>query len=267
VQVGAGSKNQRRQRAVAGLVAGTLAGFVILDLGLPSLVSFWGERSGFVPGVALVAAALWLTPLRRVAALAVGLLVGLWFVVAYTPVTSWMAEGLVRRDPAQAADAVFVFGSRVQLDGDPTTDAMSRLLRGVELVAEGRARYLIVSELRGRHGRYTPLAQDWVGRYAPKAEVLTVGPIKNTRGEAVAVERLFRKRGWTRVLAVTSPTHTRRAAATLEAQGLEVIAVPSVETDYDLELLDRPGDRREAFGGIAHEWIGLFVYAQRGWID
>jgi uncharacterized SAM-binding protein YcdF (DUF218 family) len=265
--VGSRGKNERWQRVLAGLVAGALAGFVIIDLGLPSLVSFWGERSNFVPGTALAGAALGLTPLRRLGALLVALLVGLWFVVTYTPVTSWMAEGLVRRDPVQAADAVFVFGSRVQDDGDPTTDAMSRLLKGVELVAEGRAPHLVVSEVRGMKGRYTPLARDWVGRFAPKAEVLTVGPIRNTHGEAVAVGRLFRERGWTRVLAVTSPTHTRRAAATLEAQGLEVIAVPSVETGYDLELLDRGGDRRAAFEGIAHEWVGLFVYAQRGWID
>ena len=265
--MGSGGRNERGQRVLAGLVAGALAGFVIVDLGLPSLVSFWGERSNFVPGAALVGAALGLTPLRRLGALLVMLLVGLWFVVTYTPVTRWMAEGLVRRDPVQAADAVFVFGSRVQDDGDPTTDAMSRLLKGVELVAEDRAPYLVVSEVRGMKGRYTPIARDWVGRFAPKAEVLTVGPIGNTHGEAVAVGRLFRERGWTRVLAVTSPTHTRRAAATLEAQGLEVIAVPSVETDYDLELLDRGGDRRTAFDGIAHEWVGLFVYAQRGWID
>jgi uncharacterized SAM-binding protein YcdF (DUF218 family) len=248
-------------------VAGALAGFVIIDLGLPSLVSFWGERSAFVPGVALVGAALWLTPLRRLAAVTVGILVGLWLVVAYTPLTGWMAEGLVRRDPVQAADAVFVFGSKIQDDGDPTTDAMSRLLRGVELVAAGRAPYLVVSEVRGMPGRYTPIARDWVERFAPKAEVLTVGPIRNTHGEAVAVERLSRKRGWRRVLAVTSPTHTRRASATLEAQGLEVVAVPAVETEFDLERLELPGDRRAAFGGLAHEWIGLFVYAQRGWID
>ncbi len=43
--------------------------------------------------------------------------------------------------------------------------------------------------------------------------------------------------------------------------------MPAVETEYDLEDLDRAGDRRAAFGGIAHEWVGLFVYAQRGWID
>jgi uncharacterized SAM-binding protein YcdF (DUF218 family) len=260
-------RDERRQRAWTGLAVGALAGLLILDLGLPSLVSYWGERSHFVPVAALVGAALWLTPLRRLAAVAVGLLMALWLVVSYTPVTAWMADGLVRRDPVQAADAVYVFGSRIQDDGDPTTDAMSRLLKGVELVAEGRSRVLVVPEIRGMEGHYTPIARDWVNRFAPQAEVLTVGPISNTHDEAVAVERLFRERGWSRVLAVTSPTHTRRAAATLEALGLKVMAVPSVETDYDLERLDRSGDRRKAFESLIHEWVGLFVYAQRGWID
>jgi uncharacterized SAM-binding protein YcdF (DUF218 family) len=265
--VGSKGNEERRRRAWVGLAVGALTGFLTLDLGLPSLVSYWGERTHIVPVAAVVGAAVWLTPLRRLVALGVVLLFGLWLVVSYTPVTAWMAEDLVRRDPVQAADAVFVFGSRIQDDGDPTTDAMSRLLKGVELVAEGRARDLVVSEVRGMDGRYTPIARDWVNRFAPQAEVLTVGPISNTHGEAVAVERLFRERGWRRVLAVTSPIHTRRAAATLETQGLQVIAVPSVETDYDLERLEYPGDRRKAFDGIIHEWVGLFVYAQRGWID
>ena len=26
-------------------------------------------------------------------------------------------------------------------------------------------------------------------------------------------------------------------------------------------------DRREAFGALAHEWLGLYVYRRRGWID
>jgi uncharacterized SAM-binding protein YcdF (DUF218 family) len=69
------------------------------------------------------------------------------------------------------------------------------------------------------------------------------------------------------VLAVTSPSHTRRAAATLEKQGLVAVSVPAVETSFDLETLDRPGDRRRAFAPLAHERIGLVVYRRRGWID
>jgi uncharacterized SAM-binding protein YcdF (DUF218 family) len=88
-----------------------------------------------------------------------------------------------------------------------------------------------------------------------------------THDEAVALARLCRERGWRRVLAVTSPTHTRRAASTLEKAGLEVISVPSIETDFDLERLVWPKDRRRAFPKIAHERIGLLVYRHRGWIE
>jgi uncharacterized SAM-binding protein YcdF (DUF218 family) len=239
----------------------------VADLNLPSLVSDFGDRSYLVPPIAALGALLWLTPLRRLAGTAVALLAILWLVVAFTPVTSWLAQGLVRRDPVEAADAVFVFASRVQEDGDPTTDAMSRLLKGVELVAEGRAPRLLVSELRPPAGPYAPLARKWLDAFARRGEVVSVGRIVNTHDEAVAAARLCRERGWTRVLAVTSPTHTRRASAALEKEGLAVIAVPSVETRFDLERLHWPGDRREAFSALAHERIGLVVYKRRGWIE
>jgi uncharacterized SAM-binding protein YcdF (DUF218 family) len=82
----------------------------------------------------------------------------------------------------------------------------------------------------------------------------------------MAVASLPRAR-WRRVLAVTSPTHSRRAAAALEKEGLVVMAAPSIETRFDLERLNWPGDRREAFAAIAHERLGLVVYRRRGWID
>jgi uncharacterized SAM-binding protein YcdF (DUF218 family) len=253
-------------RLGVGLVAGALAGLIAVDLSLPSLVSYWGDRTWLVPLAALAGGLLWLTPLRRAVVWAVALLSLLWVVVSFTPVTSWLADGLVRRDPVEAADAVFVFASRVQEDGDPASDAMSRLLKGVELVAEGRAAWLVVSEIPPPAGPYAPLARSWLEAFARRGEVVSVGRIGNTRDEAVALARLCRERGWTRVLAVTSPTHTRRAAAALEREGLVVFAVPSIETRFDLEGLRRGGDRRSAFGSIAHERIGLVVYRRRGWI-
>jgi uncharacterized SAM-binding protein YcdF (DUF218 family) len=254
-------------RLGVGLTAGALAGLLTVDLGLPALLSYLGDRTYLVPSAAALGALLWLTPLRRVAGAAVALLALLWLVVAFTPVTSWLAEGLVRRDAVEAADAVYVFSSRVQEDGDPTSDAMSRLLKGVELVAEGRAPRVLVSELAPPAGPYAPLARAWVAELAPRGEVVAVGRIRNTHDEAVAVAKLCRERGWSRVLAVTSPTHTRRAAAALEKEGLVVFAVPSMETRFDLERLQWPGDRREAFAAVAHERIGLVVYRRRGWID
>jgi uncharacterized SAM-binding protein YcdF (DUF218 family) len=260
-------QTSRLPRLAVGLTVGSLAGLIVVDLNLPSLVSYFGDRTYLVPVVALLAAFVWMTPLRRLVGATAALLVLLWLVVAFTPLTSRLAQGLVRRDPVQDADAVFVFSSRVQEDGDPTSDAMSRLLKGVELVAEGRAPRLLVSEIPPPAGPYAPLARAWLDVFAHRGEVVSVGRVVNTHQEAEAVARMCRERGWTRVLAVTSPTHTRRAAAALEKEGLAVIAVPSIETRFDLEDLHWPGDRREAFAAIAHERLGLVYYRRKGWIE
>jgi uncharacterized SAM-binding protein YcdF (DUF218 family) len=253
-------------RVGTGLAVGAVAGFVVVDLNLPSLVSFFGDRSYLLLVIAAISGLGWLTPLRRLVVAGTLLLVALWLGVCFTPLTSRLAEGLVRRDAVENADAVFVFASRIQEDGEPTTDAMSRLLKGIELMAEGRAPLLVVSELPPPAGPYAPLARAWLQAFARRGEVLSLGPILNTHDEAVALARLGRERGIRRVLAVTSPTHTRRAAAALERQGLVVIAVPAVETSFDLETLRFPGDRRRSFSAIAHERIGLVVYRRRGWI-
>jgi uncharacterized SAM-binding protein YcdF (DUF218 family) len=256
----------RWSRLGVGLAVGGLAGLVAVDLDLPSLASMWGDRTLLVPLFAVAGALLWLTPLRRLVAGLAWLLAVLWIVVAFTPLTSWLAQGLVRRDPVEAADAVYVFSSQVQEDGDPSANAMSRLFEGLELLAEGRASRLIVSEVPPPAGAYEPLARAWVARFVPRAEVLSLGRIHNTHDEGVALARLFRAKGWKRVLAVTSPTHTRRAAAVLEKQGLAVVSVPAAETLFDLRG-PHPGDRREAFAAVAHERIGYVVYRHRGWVD
>jgi uncharacterized SAM-binding protein YcdF (DUF218 family) len=256
----------RAARLATGLATGAVLGWLVADLNLPTLVSYTGDRSYLVLALAGVGALVWLTPLRRLLGAGTALLAGAWLAVCFTPLTSRMASGLVRSDPVENADVVFVFASRLQEDGDPTTDAASRLLKGVELMAEGRARLLVVSEIPPPSGPHLPLARAWLEKLARQGEVIAIGPIVNTYDEAVALARLCRERGVSRVLAVTSPTHTRRAAATLEKQGLAVISVPSIETNFDLERLRHPGDRRRAFGAIAHERLGLVVYRRRGWI-
>jgi uncharacterized SAM-binding protein YcdF (DUF218 family) len=97
-------------------------------------------------------------------------------------------------------------------------------------------------------------------------ELVTVGPIRNTHDEALEVARLCRSRGWTRLLVVTSPTHTGRACPTVERQGIAVVCVPAVETRFDLETLDRPLERMTLFGQVLHERVGAWVYRRRGWI-
>jgi uncharacterized SAM-binding protein YcdF (DUF218 family) len=184
--------------------------------------------------------------------------------VAFTPVTGWMAEGLVRRDPLGQADAIVVLASNIQRDGELTPAAMSRLVHGLELLADGRAPRLVLTEIRPPARSYREPARALMGTLHVEGELVAVGPVRDTRDEAQAVARLFAERGLKSLILVTSPTHTRRAALTFERQGLTVTASPAVETLFDLETLDTADDRLKAFGPLLHERLGLWLYALRG---
>ena len=197
-------------------------------------------------------------------AFAAGALALLWLLVAFTPLTSWMAQGLVRRDPLREADAIVVLASNIQRDGELTAAAMSRLLHGLELLADHRAPRLVLTEMRPPARSYSEPARALMGTLRVEGELVAVGPVRDTRDEAQAVARLFAERGFKSLILVTSPTHTRRAARTFERQGLTVMASPAVETLFDLETLDKADDRLRAFGHLLHERLGLWLYAYQG---
>ena len=258
--------SQKWGLSAVGAAVGGFIGLLGRDLELRSLVSYWYDIHGYVALAALAGALLWRSPLKPLIGAAAVALSALWFVVAFTPLTAWLASGLVRRDPIRPADAVFVLASRIQDDGEMTSAAMARLLQGLELLGQGHTRHLILSEMYPPIPSYAVPARQLMSHLDLPGEIVTVGPVWNTRDEAVQVARLCRERGWRRLLLVTSPSHSRRAAATFEREGLEIISAPSVETRYDLETMLGPGDRLLAFGGIMHERVGLWVYRQRGWI-
>jgi uncharacterized SAM-binding protein YcdF (DUF218 family) len=104
-----------------------------------------------------------------------------------------------RVDPPERADAIVV------LDGDRPR----RLARGVALAATGIAPTLVVV-------RCEAYAQELLDGPLP-FEVLSFVPRPSTtRGEARAIARLVRERGWTRLLVVTSTYHVTRTRLIFE---------------------------------------------------
>ena len=131
---------------------------------------------------------------------------------------------------------------------------------------DGLAPRLIISELPKGFPTQRPFAENLLARFMPEVELVVLGPVRNTHDEAVLAAEYMRARGLKRVILTSSPTHTFRGAALLEALGVEVMATPARETRFDLERLDRPEERLSAFGSITHERLGLIVYRSRGWI-
>ena len=134
-----------------------------------------------------------------------------------------------REDAVAAADAVIV------LDGDRPR----RIRRGVELVAAGVAPTLVVVRCEA----YAPELLD----HELPFEVVSFEPIPGTtRGEARAVARLARDRGWHRVVVVTSTFHvTRTRLIFRRALGL------------DLRFVGAGHARRRLPAHVASEWAKL----------
>ncbi len=255
----------REERAL-GAALGLVGGLLSRDLDLTTLVSFWGDRGFLLPLGAAVGAISATTRLRRPLYAAVAGLAILWTAVSYGPVSRMLLPGLVRSDPLGPADAVLVLATRMQTDGDPTSAQLSRLLRGLEIVKDGYAPRLMISELPPPQAAQKPFAQALLTRFKADVELVVLEPVRNTHDEAVMAADYLKARGLKRIIVTSSPTHTFRGAALLEMAGLEVMASPARETRFDLETLDRPEERLQSFGSLIHEHLGIFVYRQRGWI-
>jgi hypothetical protein len=258
------------RRLCFGAAIGFLVGLVAKELDLAQVVSYHGERARIVVASVAIGGFLGVARFERIliaGAVASG---SLWLLVVFTPLTRWMGDPLVRKDPLQRADAVFVLASALQADGDLTTPAMSRLLAGLELLGDGWAPRLVLSELPLPAPRYRDAACELMDSFGMSQEILSVGPVSNTHDEAVLVGQLYRELGFERLLVVTSPSHSLRASLALEAEGVEVVSMPSGETLFDQEKLwdpDRWDDHLRAFGIFLHEHAGLLYYRHKGWIS
>jgi uncharacterized SAM-binding protein YcdF (DUF218 family) len=261
--------NPAPQSRATGLLLGLGVGLLVKDLGLRHVVSYWGPMTLPVLAIGLAGALLWPTRLRRTLVVLGTALFTLWLAVAWSPLSRALARPLVRADAVQPADAIFVLSSNVQPDGDPSASALARVTRALELFGQHLAPRLVLSELPPPAGSYQQYVTGSAAQMglAVEGALENVGVVGTTHDEAERVAALFRARGWRRLLLVTSPTHTRRAAAVFERAGVpEVIAVPCRETLFDLQGMRSSDERITAFGVVAHEWVGLWAYHLRGWI-
>jgi uncharacterized SAM-binding protein YcdF (DUF218 family) len=169
------------------------------------------------------------------------------------------------------ADAVVVLGGGVQC-GSAVLEASSltRLIRGLELWQAGDAPVLTVSQQSGLIGppdcpKMSDLERAQIAALYPQGgpEVLTLARVTTTKDEAARVREYARQRGWTRILLVTTPSHSRRAAALFRAGGLDVVSVPAREVRFD-DTLPTPLDRLWALRILAYEWTSRVKNALGG---
>ena len=263
-------RTSRIRAAGAGLVLAAAAWLVLGILGLPQLV---GMRTlGDLPWVALVGSALGALGLAPLFGGVLAIAVVAVFLVSWFGLFDNRMQDMVRSDslPGRPVDAVVVLSGNLTREGRIGSEALARLLAGIDLRRSLSAPHLVLTSIhrirRGDTLSSEPDQRALLGRFDPGAVLHIVGPVRNTHDEAVAATGLARQQGWRRLAVITSPLHTRRACATFERQGLPVVCRASGSRDYSLNLRRAPADRLEAFRDWLYEVVGTRVYRTRGWL-
>lgn len=229
-----------------------------------------GDLSFFLPA-AVIGGILGATRLRPLLWIGGGLLGLLCLLVAYTPLVRGIAQPFIRRDPiVRPVDAIAALSAGVTPDGWLKSESLDRLLSAVALQRNRVGPFLMVSRERGRFGNQSISDSADLARIAEltgaEPAVIFVDSIFTTRTEALQMKRIADARGWRRIAVVTSPLHTRRACATFEAVGFQVVCVPAALRGSGLDPRSIPEDRFRGFRSWLYETFATDSYRRRGWI-
>ncbi|MFC3604384.1 YdcF family protein [Deinococcus soli (ex Cha et al. 2016)] len=252
-----------------------VAGGVAVGAGLAVLAAFLGEvraPAGLLVGLigaGGVAGAF--RPSWAVLRVGAGALAVLIATCLLTPVLRTPLQSLTLREPPVKADAIVALGAGVHCGSrELEASAVARLTGALALWRAGYAPVVTVSEQSGLIGPRdcpkmsvleTELTRALYGPGGPT--LVTLKNVTTTRDEAARVRDLARARGWTRVLLVTSPSHSRRAAALFRSQGVTVVSVPAQEWRFD-QALTQPSDRLVALRVLLYEGLSRVKAALGG---
>ena len=255
--------------ALSGGIVATLIAVAAYALGVQDLIRR-PDVALYLPA-AIIGAVIGPTRLRPLLWIAAGPLTLLVLAVVYTPLVSWLAEPVVRRDPLPTSvDAIATLSQGITPSGQMRSATLDRLLSGLTLTKEIRASALLVSvERRSFAGHWVSDSADAravVANYAPPTEVVFVDSVFATRTEALRMRDVAWPRGWRSMAVVTSPLHTRRACATFEAMGFKVVCVPALSREYVVPGATNPRDRLHAFRAWIYEAFATATYKSNGWI-
>ena len=259
--------NEFLEAPLHGAIVGLLIAGAASMLGLPEALGI--ARPLTLPCAMLGGAVLGRWLLRPMFLLAVALsivvAIGIW-----SPIVPGLAAPFVRSDAVHLddVDAVFVFSNGVNSHGLVTGEGVDRLLTGIALRAERPALPLIVSIVRA--SERSDGATSAADQRALIALVPAAGPVEwidsvtSTREEAVRLSRRAFSAHWKKVAVVTSPMHTRRACATVEALGLPVtcVAAPWRPAGFPARTAS---DRLLVMQRLTYEALAWAEYRVTGW--
>jgi len=198
----------------------------------------------------------------------IGLWIALFFVltIAFTPLTRFMLKPLSIQEEIKDADLLVVLGGGVDQGRFLTLASSHRMVRGIQLYFEGRAKKILFSGGIAGEGTVSEAAvlnQEARRLRVPPEDVLLEKKSKNTHDQAVEVKKIAEPLQMKSILLVTSFSHMKRSLMAFEHEGFKVY--PAFADPYE-KYADKPFDRLCLFPKLLHEYGGIVYYKIRGWI-
>lgn len=249
----------------------TLLAFVAhLELGVPSALGLTRllnlDMRTLGLGGAMLGGLLAMTKLRGLVWLNAWLALGLYALVAFTPLPGgWIRDWSVGEEPKPADAIVLLSGENTQA-GTVELGTLRRVTTALDL-AERKLAPVLVRTTVPAHLNPTEVDTDrLISQTQGGFRVETVGPVESTRDEATAVRAMADKQGWKKIILVTGSIHLRRSAETFRRVGLDVIPVASDDRASRDPASKSPSERLDAFREWLPEWTAMRYYQARGWL-
>ncbi len=141
----------------------------------------------------------------------------------------YQVDRLGRQDDARPADAIVVLGARVNADGSPGSDLISRTYRAIDLWQDNYAPRIICT---GGFKNEPLSAAAVCKRFAvdlgvPAEDVYLADGSSNTLEDAQVTAALMATQGWRTAILVSHPLHLFRARWLFHRAGVDAVTSPT----------------------------------------
>lgn len=200
--------------------------------------------------------------------------IALWLFVFYTPIVWFLAEPLRIANEPQKADAIVVFGGGVGESGKAGQGYEERVDSAVKLYNNGYAGHIIFSTgYKYVFNEAEVMKSLAVGLGVPGDSIILEENAGDTYQNVKFVKEILDKKGWKKVLLLSSPYHMGRVSLVAKkiAPRISFIYIPVQGRFYshNISLKNKLLAKRinlKQIRGIIHEYLGIAYYRIKGYI-
>lgn len=190
-------------------------------------------------------------------------LVLLFLAVAFTPLPNLLAGWLMIPSRIEAAGAIVVLGGGIEDSRTLSQVSLRRTIHGIRLYRQGLAPVMIFSGGNaGQEAAEGALMASLAAELGvPSGAIWVEAGSNDTWTEALEVARLVQPRGIRKILLVTDPFHMKRARASFERAGFQVLLASSETAAASIK---KPEARLDVMRQVCQEAIARLYYWIRG---